>query len=197
LSDLSDLLSNSDLFVGDTVEVLDTVGSAIGEDASMTIRATHRAVVAAQGGARAIDSTLSALSVVEFLTGVSYDPEQSLSASLEDVAASLDDLPETLTGVQESMEDSAESLDQLRPRIMRVSGDLESLSENVFSAVDLVESQRVTVRRVAGNVQSLDRELAKWFWVPVATLFIGALGLGILFLGLYVLGSELRTSAEK
>jgi methyl-accepting chemotaxis protein len=192
LGDVAGLFTKSDLFLDDTVGVLETIGTAIGEDASDTIVATHQSVIAAQEGARAIDTTLKALSVVEFITGISYDPEKTLSGSLEEVANNLEVLPETLSEIHASMNSSAESLDRLRPQISIVAADLDEFSENIFTLVDEVEAQRAVLQIVSDNVEGFNETLESWFGTGTVLLMIAAVGMGIIYLAVYTVGAELR-----
>lgn len=191
LSDASGAFSTTNLFIEDTVALLQTLGVLLGEKAPDTIESTHDALEAANEGAKAIDSTLRALSVIEFLTKVSYDPDKSLSASLQEVALSLEPLPTALREVHEDMNSSTSSLDDLRPQFSRIADDLDVFSERASTVAQDLGTRGNALEDLAGQIDEFSPKISTWVWVVTGVLMILSSGMGIAQSAVYVVGTKI------
>jgi hypothetical protein len=97
LSDTGVTIVAADDSLESVKQLLRTTADVAGDDVPTTIEAARLALVSAEGGALAIDQVLRVLASVGWLTGVNYDPEQSLDVSLVNVATELEPLPESLS----------------------------------------------------------------------------------------------------
>lgn len=191
LGGASGAFSTTNLFIEDSVALIQTLGVMLGEKAPDTIDSTQQALEAAQEGAKAIDSTLRALSVIEFLTGVSYDPEKSLSASLEDVALSLKPLPNALRDVHEEMTNSASSLEELPPQFSRIAADLNAFAENASKVAQDIGTRGNALEDLAGQIDDLSTKISTWAWVVTGVLMLLSVGMAIVQSAVYAVGTRL------
>lgn len=197
MRDASGVFSTTNVFIEDSVGLLQTLGVLLGEKAPDTIESTQDALGAAREGAKAIDSTLRALSVIEFLTKVSYDPENSLSASLQEVALSLNPLPGALRDVHEEMNSSALSLDDLRPQFSRIVDDLDAFSRNASTVAQELEKRGNALEGLAGQFEDFSTKISTRIWVLTAFLMSIFSGLAIAQLSVYVVGTNLSEKNER
>ncbi len=145
LLEASSLISAADITLSTSQQALLDLSVLVGQEAPQTLRATQQALEAAQGGAQAIDGALRALAVLGPLTGVQYDPQRTLSASLQETAATLETLPGTLEQVSADLVGVAHEAEALKPGLQATGQDLQRL------AVDL--------RTMAGELDGLANQL--------------------------------------
>ncbi len=196
LSDASDLLVETGEFIQDSNILLRSVGKVVGEEAPITIQSTHDAIEAAQSGSQAVETMLRGLSILEPITGFSYDPEKSLSQSLEEVAGGLEPLPDTLREVQRQLNQVADELDEVHPSLDLVAQDLIRLSE---STVELSSDMKIKVERldlIPTDVENFLQRVATFGRISTiilcAFLVLGAISQ----LSVFLLGTQMRTRRE-
>jgi len=172
LNNTSDLLAESEDFLGKSSNLLRSVGEMIGEDATTTLLSTRDALEAAIPGSQAIDSMLKALSILEPVTGFSYDPDKSLSQSLDDVAASLEPLPESLREVQSQLDEAAVELDDVAPGLGVVAEDLSQFSDTIQDISEQLESGEDAVESILDAVETIQNRVAPISWISTIILSI-------------------------
>ena len=188
------------LTVGESLEsvepLLTSVGDVVGQDAAEAIDAARSALESAEGGAAAIDSTLRTLSYLGPLTGVTYDPEESLQESLAEVNASLEPLPDDLRGIQDDLDEAVEDLEPVLTSIDGVAAYLESLTVSVEELGEYVLSQSTALGRLAVRADRAADSAPAWVW-RVALLLEFLLLLACLEQAVViVVGKQLRTGGE-
>lgn len=90
-------------------DLLDNVGSLIGNDFSDLASEGQLSLESAANSAKIIDETLSFLSRIPFLN-VNYDPEQPLEKGLRDLSSSFGSFPENLGQIQNDLNSATENI---------------------------------------------------------------------------------------
>jgi methyl-accepting chemotaxis protein len=193
LSDTSDLLLETGEFIQDSNLVLRSVGGVIGEEAPTIIQSTHDALEAAQSGSKAVDTMLKGLSILEPVTGFSYDPEKSLSQSLEEVADGLEPLPETLREIQRQLNQVADKLDEVHPSLEVVTKDLNSFSESVAELSSQVKSQEERLSFLPGNTENFIQKVAAFGRISTIIVCVFLVLGAISYLSVFRVGNQMRT----
>jgi len=177
LRDTGELLAESEDLLGKSSALLRSVGELIGEDATTTIQSTQDALEAAIPGAQTIDSMMKALSVLEPVTGFAYDPNKSLSQSMDDVTASLEPLPASLREVQSQLDEAADELDDLTPGLKDVAEDLSQFSDTINNASGDLNSSEDVFQSIRQAVETIQNRVAPISWIStiIVSVFI-ALG---------------------
>jgi methyl-accepting chemotaxis protein len=172
LDDTGNFLLESKDLLGRSSNLLRSVGELVGEDATKTILSTQDALEAAIPGSQTIDSMLKALSVLEPLTGFSYDPEKTLSQGLEEVAASLEPLPESLVEIRIQLEEAADELDGLAPGLDEVEDDLSDFSEKLDEISTQMEMGKDAFQRIQDGIERVENRVAPISWISTIILSV-------------------------
>jgi chromosome segregation ATPase len=196
LGDTSDLLVETGEFIQDSNILLRSVGKIIGEEAPATIQSTQNALEAAQPGSRAVDTMLRGLSVLEPITGFSYDPEKSLSQSLEEIADGLEPLPETLREVQRQLNQAADELDEVHPSLDLVSQDLIRFSENIEELSTQIKLQVERLNLIPGVLENFLHRVAAFGRISTIILCVFLVLGAISYLSVFLFGDQMRSRQE-
>lgn len=116
--------------------LLGSVATLTRDDVAGSLAAVESSLPALVDVARTIDRTLSALDALPI--GVSYDPEQPFDASVRDIQASLDGLPEKLRGQADLVDAAGANLGRVGADAALVAGDLRRADAAVARAQRLL-----------------------------------------------------------
>lgn len=117
---------------------LDTSGKLIGDDLRLTVTDTQTALSSAATSAKLIDDTVAILAQIPYL-GANYQPDVPLHISLEQVAGSMNDMPEALETIEQSLGNTADGLNDINTNLSELSDNI-----NNFEA-DLADAQLVLI----------------------------------------------------
>lgn len=151
-------------------QLLRTTADAAGNDVPATIEAARLALVSAESGALAIDRVLRALSGFGWLTGVRYDPEQSLDTSLSNVATELEPLPESLRQLQNDLDATADDIEPLQSSLETVADDLASFSTSLTTLQAQTYKQATDLQGQAAALEEVSSWVPFWVWVSVIAI---------------------------
>lgn len=169
----SDSMVEIETGVDDLDGLLQSVGDFLSDEAPETIESARAAILSTQEGARAMDRVLRGLASVSFLTGVEYDPEQPLDASLAEVAESLSPLPDSLRQVSGDLEDVQSNLDQLQEAMIAMQADLSGLRVELENTSGSLRQNAESAGHLADQAEMLASRLQRLRFV---------IGLGLFFL---------------
>jgi hypothetical protein len=201
--------SNTLLTASDTVTTVERISTSVsatlsttrvtmvsfaglmGKDMPASIDATRTALVSAQSSAVVVDNVLKLLSNVPFIN-VQYNPDVPLSASLGNVAKSLDSLPVTFGSSAVSLNGTAASLDQMNKSLVDVARTTSQLQVNITEAQVVVTRYQTEVSRLkslAASVKSaIPSALASMEFAAAFLIFwLAAAQVQVLFKGLALL----------
>jgi chromosome segregation ATPase len=196
LNDTSDLLMETSEFIQDSNILLRSVGKIIGEEAPATIQSTQNALEAAQTGSRAVDTMLRGLSVLEPITGFSYDPEKSLSQSLVEIEDGLEPLPETLREIQRQLNQAADELDEVHPGLDLVSKDLIRFSEETEELSTQINMQEERLNLIPDFLENFLHRVAAFGRISTIILCVFLVLGAISYLSVFLFGDQMRSRQE-
>ena len=165
----STLLDISETVKG-TKPLLESTAGLIGDVGENTLEKTNQALDTAQSAASAVDTVLRNLAFFGPITGVTYDPEQSLQQAIGEVAVGLASLPSDLIEVSEKIHDTAQGFDQVSARLDQTGGDLQELSEDVGDLGERLGRLAATLEEQAETVDQLVDRLPTIIWASVVLL---------------------------
>jgi methyl-accepting chemotaxis protein len=178
--------------LGRTQPVLLSVGAVVGEEFPTTIVAASEALRSAQSGAASIDRVLRAFASLDFITGISYDPEKSLDQSLSDVAAGLEPLPTALAGVQDDFDVLADALSPVQASLEDVADDLGALAESLDQVREQTDEQAAILEEMAEAADRAATRTTTWVWAVFITIDVVVVLLGVEQLAIITVGRQLR-----
>lgn len=153
--------------------LLESVSTFLSGEAPDTIESARDALQSTQDGARAMDRVLRGLATVSFLTGVDYDPEQSLDASLAEVAESLSPLPESLRQVSGDVDGLRSNLDQLSESLVTMQEDLPGLQTELASSSQTLQQNAEAAGQLAESAAAAAQRLQQFkFLFAILSLFL-------------------------
>lgn len=162
-SDVSAALDTTEEALGDASEALSTIGVVtqevsvlLGDEIPSQVESVLDAFPPLVDTARVVDRTMRALTIV----GVDYDPEQPLDETLEEIASSLEPLPDRLRGQQGNLADAADELVVLAVSLEELSGDVAALRGRLDDTASLVEGYEQAAAQATGVVARLRDDLA-------------------------------------
>jgi chromosome segregation ATPase len=159
--------------VDDLDELLGSVSEFLSGEAPDTLEAVQDALESTQEGARAMDRVLRGLATVSFLTGVEYNPEQSLDASLAEVADSLSPLPQSLRQVSGDLDGLQSNLDQLDVSMAGMQTDLPDLQMDLENSSRTLQQNADAAGRLAENVETAAARLQRYkLLLMILSLFL-------------------------
>jgi methyl-accepting chemotaxis protein len=135
--------------------LLQSVSGFLDDEAPETIESARQAILSTQEGARAMDQVLRGLDSVSFLTGVNYDPEQPLDASLASVADSLSPLPDSLRGVSGDLDDVRANLEGLQETAGSMQTDLVGLQAELEGLSQSLALNAEAARQLADQMERI------------------------------------------
>lgn len=119
--------------LGNSQDALVAVTGLVQEDLPRTIAAARTALTSAQDTARVVDNFLGGISRIQFLN-IDYNPEVPLSTSIEQINASLGDLPSQLTQLGGDLAAVSASLPVITTTIQGLGTTLGEIETSVTKA---------------------------------------------------------------
>ncbi len=163
----------------DAEPLLDSVGRLVGDDAPTTLESTRDAILATGSGARAIDQVLRGLATVGFITGVRYDPDESLDKSLAGVAEAIAPLPDALRAAAGDLDRATAGFRDVELGLTQTADEMRALAVSMQNLSWSLDAQRVEFDRIAAALESVaDRA------TEIVTLATGLLALTLIGAGL-------------
>lgn len=114
---------------------------------------TETALKAAEAASGEIDSVLSALDAVSFLTGVEYDPNVPLDEAVAGVASSLDPIAESMLDISEALSNASDELGTTSESLMVLSGQLRPYEEQLGEVA-------VELEQLAGRMETASMRIS-------------------------------------
>ena len=163
-TDVAAALDTTEDALGDASEALSTIGVVtqevsvlLGDEIPSQVEAVLAAFPPLVDTARVVDRTMRALTIV----GVDYDPEQPLDETLEEIASSLEPLPDRLRGQQQNLADAADEVVILAVSLGELSGDVAALRGRLDDTASLVEGYEQAAAQATEVVARLSDDLAR------------------------------------
>lgn len=197
LEGTGDALSTVERSIANTQPLIESVAGLVGSTVPVTIEGTQATLEAAVTGAQAIDQVLRGLAALSPITGVSYDPEQTLEASLSEAAAGLAPIPEALRDIQGELEQVGSEMEAMRQRLRSTSADLERFAGDLRQVERDLGERVEDLRELAAGLDRAAESADVWMWGVVLVLELILIGVAATQLTLYVVGRELTASGPE
>lgn len=162
-SNLGIIVTTLDNLDGTLLEVsssLDTSADLVGDDLRQTIIETQIALSSASSSAELIDDTLSIISRIPFI-GANYQPEVPLHTSLNTVAESMDEIPESLELMEGNLTETADGLRLLNDNMLELSYELPKFETDLEDAQSVLKEYRSIIGETEEQLQKLQRNLPR------------------------------------
>jgi hypothetical protein len=174
-----------------TVSTLDAVAEFLGEQLPATVRTTQATLMSAATSAKVVDDVLAFITNIPFLGTTQYNPEVPLHQGLEEIATSLDGIPDALGTVQDGLITASGDLKGFGDDLHLMAGNIGEIATSVESAQSVLVQYQDVVSGLQDLVASVQEALPTWlFWLRLG-LSLLLIWLGIAQLGLLTQGWEL------
>jgi len=187
------LMESADSGLENTSVMLGSVGDIMADDLPGVIEESQRSLSAAQEGAAVIEQVLYGLNAISRLTGVTYDPDVSLTEGFAGINESLDTLPETLAELDESLSAAQENLDGVQTSVAQLPAPLEETGAVLDEAQASLESYSSLIEELTQKVSNLQRSLPNWTRAAVLATYFLLIWLSVSQIGLLWQGWEMVT----
>jgi hypothetical protein len=174
-----------------TSGLMGALSETLVDDLPNVIEDAQHSLSAAEEAAAVIEDLLYGLNAISGLTGVSYDPEVSLTESFARLNESLDALPETLSELDSSLEGAQQNLDDVQSAVSEVSGPLDESELVLAEAQESVQAYSGLIEQLAQGVGGLRASLPSWIRIAVFSTYFLLIWLAISQIGLLWQGWEM------
>jgi hypothetical protein len=162
LGAMQDFWESADSGLENTSVMLGSVSDIMADDLPDVIEETQRSLSAAEEGAAVIERVLYGLNAISALTGITYDPDVSLTEGLTGINESLDTLPATLAELDASLSAAQENLDGLQTSVTLLPAPLEETEAVLDEARTSLESYSSVIEELTQKVSNLQESLPNW-----------------------------------
>lgn len=139
---------------------LDTSADLVGDDLRQTIIETQIALTSASSSAELIDDTLSIISRIPF-DSVNYQPEVPLHISLNTVAESMDEIPESLELIEGNLTEAGDGLRLLNDNVLELSDELTNFETDLEDSQSVLQEYRKIFDETEEQLQKFQRNLPR------------------------------------
>ena len=175
----------------DSEPLLDSVGRLVGDDAPTTLESTRDAILATRSGAQAIDQVLRALSRVSFLTGVRYEPDESLDQSLAGVAEAIGPLPDSLRAAAGDLDSATAGFREVELGLTQTADEMRVLAISMQNLSWSLDAQGVEFDRIAAALESASDRATGIVTLAAGLLALMLIGTGLTQAAVLMLGRGL------
>jgi len=197
-------LTTTDTFVQEAGSGLENTGALmgslseiLGSDLPDVIEDTQDSLSAAEEGAAVIEDVLRGLNAISGLTGLSYDPEVSLTESFASMNESLGTIPATLAELDDSLVGAQQNLDELQTALSQVATPLTESEAVLAEAQASVQAYSSMIEQLTQAVGDLRAVLPAWIRIAVLALYFLLVWLAVSQIGLLWQGWEMVTSQPR
>jgi len=154
----------------DAQPTLDEFKTLLDKSIPETVQDTQTALYAAQSDALLIESTLQALTAIPFVPGEPYQPEQSLSESLGQIAYTLGNIPDSTARISSDLDVTKSNLALMQVSLISLSLQLDDIQSSLADVRQAVPRYRALLSQMQERVQHLAENLDHWLRLAAATL---------------------------
>jgi uncharacterized phage infection (PIP) family protein YhgE len=191
LGAMQDLVEGAGEGMENTSALVGSVGDILLRDLPDVIEESQLSLAAAEEGAAVIEELLYGLNAVSRLTGVTYDPDVSLTEGFARMNESLEALPESLAELDGSLNAVQENLDDLQTTFTELTGPLSESQAVLSEAQSSVEAYSGTIEQLTFRVINLRESLPNWIRITVVSLYFLLIWLAVSQMGLLWQGWEM------
>lgn len=149
--------------IEDTGKLASNFAGLFKNDLTDTLLNTRLSVIAAKSSAKVIDTLLYGLSNLPFL-GIQYEPPVPLNTALNDIAGSMDGLPDSLSEISTNLDSSQNSLTTLKNQVDGMSISLNEIQTSLTDARVIVSDSQKKVDELQTWAARLRKNLPLIMW---------------------------------
>lgn len=167
------------------------------EDIPNAVMTSQTSLKSAQESAKVIDGVLRTLSRIPFVgSSIEYDPETPLSEALGEVAASVDDLPNSFAEMQDSLEDSQHNLQILQVDFVLMIDAIRQIEASISQYESVIEGYQASLAGVQAQLDVIEANIPKAVEMTALALTIFLVWMAIAQIGLFTQGYEMLLQHE-
>jgi len=175
----------------DTSALMGSLSDMMVGDLGQVIVESQHSLAAAENAAAVIEELLYGLNVISGLTGLTYDPDVSLTESFARMNESLDTVPRTLAELDESLSAARGNLDDSQASVVELTGPLNESAAVLIEAQASLEEYSSLIAQLIQEIEDLRESLPRWIRAIVFSLYFLLIWLAITQVGLLWQGWEM------
>jgi hypothetical protein len=183
--------------LGNSSAVMGSLSDMLVGDLGQVVVETQQSLATAEEAASVIEELLYGLNVISGLTGLTYDPDVSLTESFARINDSLDTVPRTLAELDRSLTAAQEDLDDSRASVVELSGPLSESETVLTQAQASLEEYSGLIAQLIQEVEGLQQSLPRWTHAVVFSLYFLLTWLAITQVGLLWQGWEMASDQPR
>lgn len=174
-----------------TEPLISSLSDLAAEDLPATVRSAQDSLESAAESAQVIDTVLSALS---FLPGINYNPDIPLSASLKELSANMENLPQTFIVMQSNLQDTGQNLQTIQVDLLLLIDALEQIEKSLIDSEKVITGYQDSLVQVSNKIDALAVAAPKSINMISLAGSIFLIWMAIAQLGLFIQGWQLIES---
>ncbi|MEJ2709092.1 MAG: hypothetical protein P8074_15875 [Anaerolineales bacterium] len=189
---LQDTVEATATTLKDTTPMIATLQDLTSKDLPQALDSAQTSLQAAQESAKIIDSVLSALTSIPFVSPNLYNPPVPLHEALSQVSDSLVDLPDALSTIEESLNDTSANLEEMQADIELIAADIRGIQESMQDAKTVIQDYQDLVDDLIVRAGRMEQRIPRWMNTSaiIATFLLvwaGIAQIGLLYQGIWLL----------
>jgi chromosome segregation ATPase len=189
---LQDTVEATATTLKDTTPMIATLQDLTNKDLPQTLDSAQTSLQAAQESAKIIDSVLSALTSIPFVSPNIYNPPVPLHEALAQVSDSLVDLPDALSTIEESLNDTSANLEEMQVDIELIAADIRGIQDSMEDAKTVIQDYQNLVDDLTVRAERMEQRIPRWMNTSaiIATFLLvwaGIAQIGLLYQGIWLL----------
>ncbi len=179
--------------IQNSTPMVDAINKIIQNDLPNTIQATQKSLDTAQESAKVIDSVLGMLSSVPLIgPSLGYNPQIPLNVALGEVAASLNNLPNSFADMNDSLKQTSSNLETFQADLETMASSIEETGASMAEYETVITGYQSSLERTQAQFRALETDLpgmvktAAWVltvflaWMTIAQIGLFIQGWGLL-----------------
>ncbi len=183
--------------LGNSSAVMGSLSDMLVGDLGQVVVETQQSLAAAEEAAAVIEELLYGLNVISGLTGLTYDPDVSLTESFARMNDSLDPVPRTLAELDQSLTAARQDLDDSQASVVELAGPLRESETVLLEAQASLEEYSGLIAQLIREVEELQQSLPPWTRAVVFSLYFLLIWLAITQIGLLWQGWEMASDQPR
>lgn len=169
------LTTNLATTVEDTEPLLVHTNTMLTQDIPASLDEVQETIPTLVAVASSIDDTLSTLNSfridesflgfnLNYSLGIDYAPDQPFDVAIEQIGTSLDDIPDSLRGMEEDMNNAIGNMDTLQSNLESLTTDLEQIQTEINAFLPMIDEYTRLTTEISDNIRqtrsTLDEQMA-------------------------------------
>lgn len=190
VTSLQNTVSSASKAIDDSVPLVDSLRSLFGETLPEAIRSIQIAINSTRSATASIESTLQLLSTFPILPIEPYQPEVTLTESLEEVSENLEPIPESFLEIESTLRTSQGNMTLIAAQVNIISRNVGNLKNSLYQTQLVLRQYKSVVATLEDQIINMKSHLPGIidFLSWSGTIFF--IWLGIMQLGLLTQGLE-------